>query len=320
MRPESPSRLRKWRVVIASVPHKPPAYATANGLDIGYETFGDPNDAPVLLVMGLATQMIMWDDEFCAALARQGRYVIRFDNRDIGLSTKIADARVPNTWEILRAAVTKSVKNPPYLLRDMATDTVGLMDALGIARADVVGISMGGMIGQELVMNHRERVRSFVCIMSSSGNPKLPLPKPGAFMIFLKRPPKEREAFLDFYVDLWSTLSGPKFPIDRAHTRAQGAIAYSRGVYSPGSLRQLVAIVGSGNRKPLLGSVTTPTLILHGTGDPLVRPAAAYDLLEAIPGARLQLLDDMGHTLPRALWPTVLGAIDAHLGLDSRHP
>jgi pimeloyl-ACP methyl ester carboxylesterase len=300
--------------VIASVAHTPPAYVTANGLDIGFETFGDPKDAPVVLIMGLATQMIMWDDEFCAALARQGRYVIRFDNRDIGLSTKIAEARAPNTWEIVLAALTKKVSNPPYLLRDMAADTVGLLDALGIARADVVGISMGGMIGQELVLNHRERVRSFVCIMSSSGNPKLPLPKPRAFQILLERPPKEREAFLDFYVKLWSTLSGPRYPIDAAHTRAQGAIAFSRGVYSAGSLRQLVAIVGSGNRKPLLGSITTPTLIVHGTGDPLVRPAAAYDLLESIPGARMQLLDDMGHTLPKALWPAVLEAIGTHLG------
>jgi pimeloyl-ACP methyl ester carboxylesterase len=289
-----------------------PQTVRANGVTIAYETFGRSGDPPLVLVMGLATQMIVWDDDFCAALAAQGRFVVRFDNRDIGLSDRLPDARIPGRGELLLSILRRNVKNPPYTLRDMAGDTLGLMDALGLDRVDLVGISMGGAIGQEIAIEAPERLRTLTLIMAASGNPKLPLPKPRGLRALLRTAPSDREGYLKAYVDTWRALAGKDYPIDPERTLEQGRLSYERGPSPAGAVRQLLAIVASGNRVPKLAEVRTPTLIIHGTDDPLVRVESAADLARAIPGARVELIDGMGHTLPRAVWPRVLAALERH--------
>jgi pimeloyl-ACP methyl ester carboxylesterase len=261
--------------------------------------------------MGLATQMIVWDEEFCAGLARRGRYVVRFDNRDIGGSTRFAEAKPPKARDVLISGFARSSARARYTLLDMAKDTIGLMDALGIASAHVVGISMGGAIGQEIAIAFPSRIRTLVSIMSSTGDTKLPPPTLGALGVLFARPAPNREAYLRQYVKTWKTLTGDRFPFDAERTRRQGERAYERGPNPAGATRQMLAMIASGNRKAALARVTTPTLVVHGTNDPLVRYAAAPDLASAIPGAKLLAIEGMGHTLPREAWPQIIDAIAA---------
>jgi pimeloyl-ACP methyl ester carboxylesterase len=295
-----------------SIRYSGPSFVAANGIKLGYDTFGDPASPPLVLIMGLATQMIMWDDDFCRALAARGHFVVRFDNRDIGLSTKLAEASPPSRADLLIAGITRSPQRARYTLLDMAKDTIGLLDALGIAAADIVGISMGGMIAQELALNFPSRVRTLTTIMSSTGNPKLPPPKWRALRVLFGRPVTKRDAYLRQYVKIWRTLTGDKFPFEAAKTRRQGEVAYERGPNPAGAARQMLAIIASGDRRDALRRLAVPTLVIHGTNDPLVRFAAAPDLASAIPGAKLVAIDGMGHTLPRPAWPQVIDAIAAH--------
>ena len=288
------------------------AFVRANGIQLCYETFGDPANPPLVLIMGLATQMIVWDDDFCSLLAARGFWVVRFDNRDIGMSTHLPKARAPHLAELLLAQTTRIKFRVPYTLRDMAADTVGLMDALRIRSAHVVGASMGGSIAQELAILYPARLRSMTSIMSSTGDPKLPGPTPRALAVLSKKVPLDREGYVREYVHTWPVLHGNHFPFDAEKTARQGAAAYDRGINPPGVARQMMAIIASGNRRKALRGVTVPTLVIHGTADPLVPDAGGRDTALTIPGAQLMLIEGMGHSFPREVWPRIIDAIAAH--------
>jgi pimeloyl-ACP methyl ester carboxylesterase len=289
-----------------------PDFAEANGIRLCYETFGKPSDPPLVLIMGLAAQMVIWPDDFCAQLAAQGRWVVRFDNRDIGKSTWFDEDRTPTMAEVFMGLAGGKPLPARYALIDMAKDTLGLFDALGIRRADVVGASMGGAIAQELMIAHPERLRTVTLIFAPSGDPNAPAAAPSAMANLIKPRPTERDAFVEAYVETWRLLAGDHFPFDEERTRTEGALSFERGVNPAGVVRQMLAIVASGNRKEGLRSATTPTLIVHGTLDPLVPFGVGEDLAQTIPGATFEIVEGMGHSLPRQAWPQILGAIDAH--------
>ncbi|HEY0383244.1 MAG TPA: alpha/beta hydrolase [Candidatus Elarobacter sp.] len=288
------------------------AFVPANGIQLCYETFGDRANPPLVLIMGLATQMIVWDDEFCTLLAARGFWVVRFDNRDIGMSTRFPKARTPGLAELMLAQVTRIKFRVPYTLRDMAADTVGLMDALNIRRAHVVGASMGGMIAQELAILHPARVRSLTSIMSSTGDPRLPRATPRALAMLGKKVPLDRDGYVREYVATWRVLAGEHFPFNFERTARQGAAAYDRGINPPGASRQLLAIIASGNRKKALRGLKVPTLVIHGTADPLVPDEHGRDTARTVPGARLLLIEGMGHSFPREVWSRIIDAVAAH--------
>jgi pimeloyl-ACP methyl ester carboxylesterase len=286
--------------------------ARANGIELAYDTFGDPMDPPLLLIMGLGTQMIGWDDDFCAELAARGHHVVRFDNRDIGQSTKFDQLGVPDIGQAMQAALQGQPIKAPYLLNDMADDAVGLLDALGIGSAHVVGASMGGAIAQLMAIRNPSRVRTLTSIMASSGEPTLPPPTPAALQVLLTPTPLDYDGYLARYVSTWKVLRVGSFPQDEARDPARARRAYERGLNPPGVARQLVAIIASGSRRPALAKVTTPTLVIHGDVDPLVPLAHGQDVAAAVPGAKIEIIPGMGHALPIPLWPQVIGAIAAH--------
>jgi pimeloyl-ACP methyl ester carboxylesterase len=292
--------------------HQPPQMARANGIDLCYEIFGDPAAEPLILIMGLGAQMIHWDDDFCRQLAGRGFRVIRFDNRDIGQSSKLSGGKPLGALEMLKLRFLKIPIKAPYRLSDMAEDTIGLMDALGIASAHLVGASMGGMIAQEIAIAFSERVRSLTSIMSTTGNPKIPGPTREATAILMAPPPKSREEFLERFAKTWKVLRVGSFPEDEALDRARAERTFSRGLNPAGAGRQLRAILASGSRKERLRNVKAPTLVIHGTVDPLVRPAGGKDTAASIPGAKLLMIEAMGHALPIPMWPQIIDAIDKH--------
>jgi pimeloyl-ACP methyl ester carboxylesterase len=286
---------------------------TANGIQIEYETFGNPSGRPLLLIIGLGGQMIQWDDDLCQDLAKRGHYVIRFDNRDVGLSTKFDEAGVPNLVETFGRIMQGETVKPPYTLDDMADDAVGLLDALGIRKAHICGMSMGGMIAQTIAIRHLSRVLSLISIYSTTGNPEVPQPKPEVIGLLITPPPAEREAFTEHMLGLFKTIAGPAFAVDEKWTRKIMAESYDRCYYPQGMARQLVAILTHGNRGPALASVKVPTLVVHGTSDPLVPVEGGKDTAKAIPGAQLMLIEGMGHDLPHSgAWPRIVEAIAAH--------
>jgi pimeloyl-ACP methyl ester carboxylesterase len=271
------------------------AKAAANGIEIEYETMGDPSARPLLLIGGLADQLIHWDDELYRDLSRRGHYVIRFDNRDAGLSTKFAQAA------------------SPYTLDDMADDAAGLLDALAIRKAHICGASMGGMIAQTVTIRHPSRVLSLISIYSTTGNKDLPGPRPDVMEFLLAPAPSEREAYIEHMAALFRMMAGPGFPFDEAWTRMITAKAYDRCFCPEGTGRQLLAIMNQPNRKKALASVTVPTLVIHGTDDPVVPVEAGVDTAEAVSGAELILIEGMGHDLPHGgAWPRIVEAISAH--------
>jgi len=283
------------------------------GVQIEYETFGNASGRPLLLIMGLGGQLIFWDDDLCRDLAGRGHYVIRFDNRDAGLSTKFDEAGVPDLIEIFGKIMRGEKISAPYTLDDMADDTAGLLDALRIQKAHICGMSMGGMIAQTMAIRHPSRVLSLISIYSTTGNPELPQPKPEVKGLLITPPPKEREECIQYMVRVFKTFAGPGFPVDEEWTRKILARSYDRCFSPPGIARQLVAILAHGNRKPALASVKVPTLVIHGTDDPLVRVEGGKDTASAIPGAQLMLIEGMGHDLPHGgAWPRIAEAIAAH--------
>jgi pimeloyl-ACP methyl ester carboxylesterase len=292
--------------------HQPPQIARANGIELCYEIFGDPAAEPMILIMGLGAQMIQWDDDFCRQLAARGFRVIRFDNRDIGKSSRLSGGKPLAALELLKLRYLKIPVQAPYRLHDMAQDTVGLMDALGIKSAHVVGVSMGGMIAQEIAILFPQRLRSLTSIMSSTGNPKLPPPTREATAILMAPPPKSREEYLERYAKTWKVLRVGHFPEDEALDRARGERAFERGLNPAGVGRQLRAILASGSRKERLRAVKTPTLVIHGTADPLVRPEGGKDTAASIPGAKLLMIEGLGHALPIPFWTQIIDAIDKH--------
>jgi pimeloyl-ACP methyl ester carboxylesterase len=278
-------------------------FAPVNGIELAYDEHGDPDGEPLILIMGLATQMIHWDLDFCEQLGERGYRVIRFDNRDIGRSTKI-DAPVPGTMAMLLG-----LGNSAYRLSDMAADTVGLLDHLDIDSAHVVGASMGGMIAQTVAIEHPSRARSLTSVMSTTGNRRLGLPKWNAFGAILSRSGRTRDEFIDRAVKTFKVIGSPDYPMDEARFRELVGAAFDRGHNPAGVARQLHAITTSGDRTKALRRLDLPALVLHGTADPLVRTAAGKATARAIPGARLELIEGMGHDFPRALYARFADAI-----------
>lgn len=289
-----------------------PQFAPINGIELCYETFGDVDDAPLVLIMGLGAQMIHWDDGFCEALASRGFRVIRFDNRDIGKSTTMSGGGRLTATELLKLRFLGKPVAAPYKLRDMATDVIGLLDVLRIKSAHIVGASMGGMIAQEIAITFPERVRTLTSIMSTTGDPRLPQPSREATAMLLAPPAVGHDEFVARFLQTWRLLRVGRFPEDEALDLDRAERTFARGLNPAGVGRQLRAILASGSRKERLRSVTAPTLVIHGAVDPLVHPAAGRATAAAIPDSTLLMVDDMGHALPIPLWPQIIDAIATH--------
>ena len=291
------------------------AIARSNGIEIEYEVIGPPRNQPLLLVMGLGTQLIHWDDELCAQFAARGYRVIRFDNRDVGGSTKLDGDEAPNVLAAMAAAAGGVPVDAPYRLSDMAADAAGLLDALEIESAHVVGASLGGMIAQTLAVEHPARVRTLTSIMSTTGHPGLPTATPDAAAALFQPVVHDRAANIERAVRIFRTIGSPGFPFDEAAVRARAARAYDRCFHPVGVARQMLAIMASGSRRDALRGLRIPALVVHGADDPLIPLACGLDTAEAIPGAELLIVEGMGHDLPRAVWPRL---VDAIAGLTSR--
>ena len=286
---------------------------SANGIALEYEDYGDKSAPPLLLVMGLGAQLTLWPIELVEALVERGFRVIRYDNRDIGLSHKMEGARAPGM--VRHILMKRFGLNPrvPYTLADMAADGVGLLDALGIGKAHVVGASMGGMIAQHIAFTHPERVLSLTSIMSTTGNPKLPPAQKQALDVLTRRPASMAETVLvEHGVKIGRTIGSPGYPADEARLRANVTRDFRRSFYPAGMPRQLAAIIADGCRRQRLAGVRAPTLVIHGEGDPLVPVEGGRDTAAHIPGARLKTIPGMGHDLPLALVDEIADAIAEH--------
>jgi pimeloyl-ACP methyl ester carboxylesterase len=280
------------------------ARANLGEVELVYESIGDPADPALLLVMGLGMQLIHWDLEFCEGLAERGFRVIRFDNRDAGLSTKI-DAPVPN---VMRAMAGFPVR-APYLLDDMANDSFGLLDHLGIERAHVTGVSMGGMIAQTMAIRRPERVLSLGSMLSTTGDRRVGTPKLRVWSVLMRRAPQQRDAYIEYFVRVFKMIGSPRYPVDEARMRERAAATYDRYHNPAGTARQLAAILASGSRTAALRRLDVPTVVIHGKSDPLVPFRAGVATARAIPGAELVAFPGMGHDVPRELWPRFTDAL-----------
>jgi pimeloyl-ACP methyl ester carboxylesterase len=269
-----------------------------------YETFGDPKGQPLLLIMGLGAQMTTWEDEFCAQLADRGFHVIRFDNRDVGLSSWMEDAGDPDM-----ASAFSGNPQAAYELDDLAADVAGLLESLDIPAAHIVGASMGGFIAQLVAINHPEKVLSLTSIMSGPGGTDAVPPKPEGAAILVVSPPETREERVEQAMSFRRVLLGPADPFDEAHERARAMRSVDRAYYPPGVGRQLLAILAAKSRMERLRQVRVPTLVVHGVDDVLVPVENGRLVAEAVPGARLIEIDGMGHDLPKRAWPQVMDAI-----------
>jgi pimeloyl-ACP methyl ester carboxylesterase len=278
--------------------------ASVGNLEIEYDTFGDPSHPVVLLVMGLAYQMIEWDDAVCQLLAEKGFHVVRYDNRDAGLSTSFDELGTPD----LLAVVTGTTP-PPYTLDDMADDAVGLLDILGVEKAHVVGASMGGMIAQLVAINHPSRVLSLTSIMSTVGGPGVVQADPAVLEALLVTPGPSREERVQSSLEMRRLINGAGLPFDEESNRGKAERAIDRSYGPGGVLRQIAAIMAAPDRCPDLARLTIPTLVVHGEDDPLVPPENGRQTAAALPGSRLILFAAMGHNLPERLWPAVVDAV-----------
>lgn len=281
--------------------------ATVDAIELEYETFGDPEDPPLLLVMGLGAQMVSWDVDFCEALVGRGFFVVRFDNRDVGLSTKVATDE-PDLLTAVTAALGGEQVKAPYLLADMAGDAWGLLDHLGIERAHIVGASMGGMIVQSMAIEHPERVLSLTSIMSMTGEQPYGQPKAEVIPVLLETAPSERAAYIAHNIESSRVISSPEyFDEDRARRRFE--LAFDRCYYPRGIGNQLLAILASGSRDDALRTLDLPTLVIHGTDDPLVTPSGGEHTAEVLRGSELVMFEGMGHDLPARYWSQIIDAI-----------
>jgi pimeloyl-ACP methyl ester carboxylesterase len=281
--------------------------APSNGIELCYETFGEPDDPTMLLVMGLGSQMIHWPDDFCAALAGRGYQVVRFDNRDMGESTWFDGGDTPS----VRAAIGGGDVAVPYVLADMADDAVGLLDHLGVDRAHVCGVSMGGMIAQTIAIRHPRRVASLTSVMSSTGDPDVGTPTSEAMSALMAPPAATRAAYQDAVVHHAHVWGSPGL-FDAERLRETAGRAWDRGYHPEGTARQLLAILSSGSRSADLAALSVPTLVIHGTADTLVQPSGGERTAEVIPDAKLLVVEGMGHDLPPALWPQMIDAVAGH--------
>ncbi len=285
--------------------------ANVNGIEIEYETIGDPISKPLLLIAGLGSQLLAWTDEMCEKLTNFGFFVIRFDNRDVGLSTKFESAGIPDMMEISAAYTRGEIPKIPYTLEDMADDAIGLLDALYIKKAHICGASMGGMIAQIIAYRHPSRVLSLAVIMSTTGNPELPPSKPEILMQFFAPVPSEREAYIEEMVKRDRLINGT-FPYDENQSREYRTKEYDRSYYPQGIARQLAAMAFPGNIKPYITAIDAPTIVIHGSDDPFNLIEAGKDIATSIPDAELLILDGMAHSFPHEVIPHITKALVAN--------
>jgi len=264
----------------------------ADGVSLCYETFGDPQDRPLLLVMGLGVQLISWEPEFCEAFADRGFYVIRYDHRDAGRSA--------------------SFEGQEYSLSDMASDGMALLTALGIERAHVVGVSMGGMVSQTMAIRRPDRVLSLASVMSTTGERRQSRPKLRLWSLLLQRAPQRRDQYIEYFVRGFRMIGSPGYPTDEARLRELAGATYDRGHHPAGTGRQLAAIMASGDRTEQLRRLTVPTVVIHGTDDPLVPFRGGVATARAIPNSQFLAIPGMGHDLPREVWPKIVDAVVAN--------
>ncbi len=275
-------------------------------IEIAYECFGDDSAPPVLLIMGLGGQMLGWNEGFCMELVNHGLRVIRFDNRDVGLSTHLSDAIMPD----FKAALAGDTSSASYNLSDMAADTNGLIDALGLESAHIVGASMGGFIAQTMAIEYPEHVRSLTSIMATTGDQSVGQPSPEVLsLLFSGQSPKTREEVLDKAVAASRLVGSPGFPLDEDEVRNRTGLAYDRSYDPLGTMRQSIAVLASGDRTAQLRSIRVPTLIIHGKNDRMCDISGGRATAKAIPGAELEVIEGMGHNLPRELWPRIASLI-----------
>jgi pimeloyl-ACP methyl ester carboxylesterase len=286
-------------------------FAKTEETEICYEAFGRSTDPAVILIMGLGGQLLGWDEEFCQLLADQGWFVVRFDNRDVGLSMMFDDAELDLSVAINEALAGNPIE-VPYTLSDMAGDTGGLMDHLGIDRAHLVGVSMGGMIAQILATEHPDRVASLTSIMSSTGSRAVGQPTPEAVAVLFERPPEDRAAAIEASVRARKVI-GSTTHFDEDRSRLKAGAAFDRSINPDGTGRQLAAIYAAGNRSEQIARIVAPTLVIHGTQDALIDVSGGHHTAELIPDARLMVLEDMGHDLPPPLWDRLVDEISSHL-------
>lgn len=274
---------------------------SANGIEIAYETFGDPADPPILLIMGLGTQMIAWPEPLCQDLAQRGHFVVRFDNRDVGLSTHLVDERAPSMLH-----VTLRRKRPPYTITDMADDALGLMDALGFESAHVVGASMGGFIAQTVAVRQPHRVRSLTLIMTSTGSRRVGNPKPALYAQLTKdRVVADRQSAQERLVETFRIIGSKGYAFDEEYLMDLAGVAYDRGHDPGGYFRQLAAIAAQPDRSGQLRRIRVPALVIHGLHDPLVAPSGGLSAARLLRNAKFVGYAGMGHDLPRELWPDI---------------
>ena len=289
---------------------------SANGVAIEVEDHGSPQGEPLLLIMGLGMQLVAWHEDFVESLVQRGFRVIRFDNRDIGLSENFDRFGAPKLGlDALKLALGLRVSSP-YTLADMAADSVGVLDALGIPKAHICGASMGGMIAQQIAVRHPDRVKSLTLMMTSTGARKLPGPSLKVRSALMSRPkdPTDIESVVAHYVALYQLIGSPGYPPADGYVRGRLQMSVRRSYRPAGTARQMVAIAADGDRSPLVAQIRVPTQIIHGKADPLVPVAAGHDLAAKIPGAELDLIDGMGHDLPVALWPRFVAGIASAAG------
>jgi pimeloyl-ACP methyl ester carboxylesterase len=284
-------------------------------LEICFETFGDPGDPAMLLVMGLGTQMLGWPDAFCELLATRGYHVIRYDNRDVGRSTHFREHRPPTVKQLLMRDRTCA----PYSLADMADDGIGVLDHLAIGAAHVVGVSMGGMIAQTMAARHPDRVLSLASLMSNTGHRWRGMPGLRAYPIFLRKPVADKAAAIESVIATFKLIGSPDFPFDEEELRAVAERSYLRGYDPSGTGRQLAAIIAAGDRTAEVATITVPTLVVHGTRDLMVTPSGGKATARAIKGAQLVLIEGMGHDLPRDLWERIIGLVARNTARAQTH-
>ena len=290
--------------------------ANANGISIEYESFGEDSNPAILLIMGLGMQLLAWPEPFCVELASRGFRVIRYDNRDTGFSTKFENAKTPGIASLVLRSMLRLPMRVPYTLNDMANDAVGLLSALGIESAHAVGASMGGMIAQNLAASHPQRVDSLTSIMSTSGHRALPGADPLVSRhIFRSRPTgNDRDAVIAHNMRTLQLIGSPDYPVDEETRRAMTSASFDRCYYPSGFSRHVAAIIEDGDRRRRLSTITAPTLVIHGREDPLVPLAGGIDTAEHVPGAKLEIIDGMGHNFPAQLWPRLIELITTHVG------
>ena len=293
--------------------------ASTNDITIEYESFGEPSNPTILLIMGLGMQLIAWPEKFCLELASRGYRVIRYDNRDTGFSTKFDSEKTPSVVSLMLRHLLRLPIRVPYTLRNMADDAVSVIDALSINEAHIVGASMGGMIAQNVAASHPRRVGSLTSIMSTSGHRSLPRADPRVSRhLFRSRPAgNDREAVIAHNMRTIELIGSPAYPVDEEARREMASISFDRCFFPSGFTRHLAAIIQDGDRRRRLRTIATPTLVIHGREDPLVPLAGGIDTAKHIPGAQLEIIDGMGHNFPVELWPQIIDKIADHVRQSS---